>query len=232
MMSGVIPCLALYGFYHWPIASHVSGVFISFGLINLLYAGLLSGELREVKQIIGAALIAQRGLIFLGLGVGTRLGWQGAALLTLGGALSGGCLLGLAGELEARTGENRVRELSRLAKKLPHLASLALLATLVVTGCPFSLTFVGALLILVATAQMHAPLAFFGAITGMILSTSGLLRIARLIFFEAPTTPFPDERPMPDLICVTEIFPYGLLLLVNLILGCNPNWILKALAAH
>lgn len=111
------------------------------GVINVLYGAVLAFRQRELRLLLAYSSISHMGFVLLGVAAMNELGIQGAVVQMVSHGFISALFFLLVGSLSERTGTTRIGELGGLAKSMPFLCGILLLAGLAslgLPGCPAS----------------------------------------------------------------------------------------------
>jgi NADH-quinone oxidoreductase subunit M len=190
---------------------------------NILYVGLVALAQKELQTLLGFSSVMHMGYLFLGLLSLNSIGLSGVILLMVAHGLSTALLFGLAGEIQARTGENRFSELGGLARRTPFLATAFIFGTFAAIGVPGLANFTGDLLIFFG-AWTRYPDTTALALWGVVLSAVYMLRAVNRIFYGD----LPERyQQVEDIKGFANQAPYVLLMTALLVLGFMPGILLQ-----
>ncbi|MBS7648561.1 hypothetical protein KEJ17_02805 [Candidatus Bathyarchaeota archaeon] len=108
----------------------------SVGVLTLILGVFAAWAQKDLKRLLAFHTISQIGYMFLGIGLGTALGFSGALLHFLNHALFKGLLFLCAGCVIYSTGTKNVNELGGLAKNMPFTMVAMLVGGLSLAGVP------------------------------------------------------------------------------------------------
>src|SRR5206468_9346782 len=117
-----------------PIAMNAIAIV---GLATAILAATIALKQNDIKKVLAYSTVSQLGYMFLGLGVGA---YTGAVFHVMTHAFFKALLfLGAGSVIHAMGGEQDIRKMGGLAKKIPITHITFLLGTLAIAGCfPFS----------------------------------------------------------------------------------------------
>jgi NADH-quinone oxidoreductase subunit M len=232
MHAGVLKKFGLFGLIRvvWPLlpAGAHSGwtqllLFLLLG--NILYVGLVTLAQKELPTMLGFSSVMHMGYLFLGIAAWNVTGVSGVILLMVGHGLSAALLFGLAGEIQLRTGENRLAELGGLAQKAPFLAVCFVIGSMASVGLPGLANFSGEILIFFG-AWKTLPWFVVGALWGVVLSSVYQLRAVRATLFGV----LPEKwAGLTDIQGLAQQAPYVLLIVASLLIGFMPRLLLDVI---
>ncbi|MEM3754648.1 MAG: proton-conducting transporter membrane subunit, partial [Candidatus Bathyarchaeia archaeon] len=108
----------------------------SVGVLTLIIGVFAAWGQKDLKRLLAFHTISQIGYMFLGIGLGTALGFSGALLHFLNHALFKGLLFLCAGCVIYSTGTKNVNELGGLANNMPFTMVAMLVGGLSLAGVP------------------------------------------------------------------------------------------------
>ncbi|MGC1183590.1 MAG: NADH-quinone oxidoreductase subunit M [Candidatus Dormiibacterota bacterium] len=180
--AGIVSKLGAFGFIRYdltlfPQASHTfQPLMMSLGIISILYGALSALAQRDIKRIVAFASISHLGFIVLGIFTLNIDGINGAIIQMVNHGLIIAALFICVGAYEARFATRDIRELGGLAKPMPILAGLFLVAALAGLGMPLLNSFVGEFLILLGAFTVSPAWAVVASL-GVILACWYSLRL-------------------------------------------------------
>ncbi|PTY00781.1 NADH-quinone oxidoreductase subunit M [Verrucomicrobia bacterium LW23] len=189
---------------------------------NVLYIGFVTMAQKELQTMLGFSSVMHMGYAFLGLAAYSEIGFAGVVLMMVAHGLSAALLFGLAGEIQQRTGENRMDKLGGLASSAPILATFFLIGSMASIGLPGLANFAGELLIFMAGFKTYPSITFF-AIWGVVIGGVYQLRAVASIFYG----PAPEGLgEVKDLTMAARI-PYLILIAALFLFGLAPQLLLQ-----
>ena len=201
MLAGVLLKMGAYGLLRFciplfPDASReLAPIIIGLSIAGIVYGALVATMQRDLKRLIAYSSVAHLGFVVLGMFVGSLQGMSGGILQMVSHGLSTGALFMLVGMLYDRRHTRLIADFGGLAKTVPVLAGLFLVAALSSLGLPGLNGFVGEFLILLGTFLSHrwwvVPAAF-----GVILAAVYLLWAYQRVFHGEVT--HEENRALPD----------------------------------
>jgi hydrogenase-4 component F len=200
LMSGVLLSVAMYAILRVQAvgAAHIGvglvhGLLITFGLLSLVVAALLTLTQRDYKRLLAYSSIEHMGVIALGVGSGTTLGLTAALLHMLGHGVVKAAMFVIAGRVLNVTGSSRIDHVTGLLKRRPDLGWPFLVGSAALLGFPPFVTFFTEVAILVALAEAGLWWAA-GAAAVLLLVT--FVGIARQVL--GMTVGAPEPAPGPS----------------------------------
>lgn len=147
--SGVLLKMGVYGLIRFGAVllpaqlESWSTVIAILGVINILYGAVLACVQKEFKLVLAYSSISHMGIVLLGIASLNEMGLQGAIYQSVSHGLISALLFLIVGSLYERTGTTNIGELGGLAKSMPFMAGILLLAGLASLGLPGLSGFVG-----------------------------------------------------------------------------------------
>ncbi|HUY57317.1 MAG TPA: NADH-quinone oxidoreductase subunit M [Candidatus Micrarchaeaceae archaeon] len=180
--AGIVSKLGAFGFIRYcltlfPQASHTfQPLMMGLGVVSILYGGLSALAQRDIKRIVAYASISHLGFIVLGIFALNIDGLNGAIIQMVNHGIIIAALFICVGVYEARFATRDLRELGGLAKPMPIMAGLFLIAALAGLGMPLLNSFVGEFLTLLGAFQVAPAWAVLASL-GMVLACWYMLRL-------------------------------------------------------
>lgn len=121
-----------------------------FGLINILYGGVIAIKQDDMKRLLAYSSISQVGYMFIGIASGSSLGFLGVAIWSLANGLSKSSLFMISGLYRKVLGTDKLSEMGGLSRRMPKTSSVFFASFMSACGIPPFLGFWGELLIFLA----------------------------------------------------------------------------------
>ena len=199
LMSGVLLSVAMYAILRIQSvgAAHIGvglvhGLLLTFGLLSLAVAALLTLTQRDYKRLLAYSSIEHMGIIAIGVGSGTTLGLTAALLHMLGHGVVKAAMFVVAGRVLNITGSSRISHVTGLLRRRPDLGWPFLVGSAALLGFPPFVTFFTEVAVLLALTQAGLWWAA-GAAALLLLVT--FIGIARHVL--GMTIGAPDPQPQP-----------------------------------
>jgi NADH-quinone oxidoreductase subunit M len=128
------------------------------GLLGVAYGAIVSLDQPGMRRLIAFSGVSHVGMVVLGIGAGTPVALQGAAVQLFAFGLGAASLSLLASALRDRLGTTDRAALGGLAVRMPRWTALAVLAAAVSVGVPGTIGFVGELLVVVGAFPVEPGL--------------------------------------------------------------------------
>lgn len=161
MLAGAMSKTGAYGFLRFciplfPQAAHtLAPLFSILAVIGILYCAILALTQRDLKRLLGYSSISHLGVIMLGLFAFNVQGAEGAVQQMVNHGITTAALFLIVGFLELRTGTRRISDFGGLARRVPVLATVMLIAVLSSLGLPGLNSFAGEFLTLLGVFRSN-----------------------------------------------------------------------------
>ncbi len=168
MLAGAMSKAGAYGFLRFclplfPSAVHtLSPLFNTLAVIGILYCALLALVQTDIKRLLGYSSISHLGVVMLGIFAFNAQGIEGSVLQMVNHGITTGGLFLIAGFIEARTGTRRLSDYGGLARRIPVLATVMLIAVLSSLGLPGLNSFAGEFLALLGAFSNNVVFGILG----------------------------------------------------------------------
>jgi multicomponent Na+:H+ antiporter subunit D len=189
MLSGVlIKVLGVYAimrvfFSVLGVSVVESYVLMVLGSVSMIAGACLAIGQTDIKRMLAYSSISQVGYIFLGLGLGTPLGFLGALLHLINHAVFKSLLFLNSGAVEYATGTRDLRKMGGLSQKLPVTGATNFVGAMSISGLPPLGGFWSKLIIIMAAVWAgHLVFAIVAAAVS-ILTIAYYARLQRQAFF-------------------------------------------------
>ncbi|WP_159433630.1 Na+/H+ antiporter subunit A [Agrococcus sp. Marseille-P2731] len=173
---------------------------VTLGIITMLVGALRAMRQLDIKVLLAHGTVSQLGLLVTVLGIGTQAAMQSGLTLLAAHAVFKAALFMVVGIVDKSTGTRDLRELGGLARRMPWVATAAILSAASMAGIPPALGFLG------KEAALDAALgpvdgevtaigwiAFIGIAVGAALTVAYSLRLLVGTFF-GPMRTEPKRR--------------------------------------
>lgn len=222
--SGVLLKMGAYGLLRFGVflfpeqARAWAVVLAALGLINILYGAVLAWRQQEFRLVLAYSSVSHMGIVLLGLAAMNEIGLQGAIFQLISHGLISALMFLIIGSLYERTGTTELSELGGLARSMPFMSGMLLVAGLALLGLPGLSGFIGEFLSLLGLFDSMKWLTA-AAVLGVILTAAYVLRsVLRMTFGPQPERfgALKDAR-------FIEAIPMIVLLAFIVLLGCYPS---------
>ncbi len=180
--AGIVSKLGAFGFIRYdltlfPQASHTfQPLMMGLGVVSIVYGALAALAQRDIKRIVAYASISHLGFVVLGIFSLNVDGLNGAIIQMVNHGIIIAALFICVGVYEARFATRDLRELGGLARPMPIMAGIFLIAALAGLGMPLMNSFVGEFLVLLGAFQVSPAWAVVASL-GVILACWYTLRL-------------------------------------------------------
>lgn len=222
--SGILLKMGAYGLLRFGIlllpgeAKSWATALAILGVINILYGAALAFVQRDFKLILAYSSISHMGIVLLGFAAFNEIGMEGAVFQLLSHGLISALMFLIVGCLYERTNTSMIHEMGGLAKQIPFISGVLLIAGLASLGLPALSGFVGELMAYMGLFHTHMALTIIGAL-GLVLAAVYVLRGVLKITFGSPlrtTGTVMDAR-------LAEAVPMIILVAFIVLLGVFPS---------
>ncbi len=206
-------------------------------LANVLYAGFIAFNQKDLKYIVGFASVSHLGLVLLGITALNEFGLNGAGLELFAGGVMTGLMFALVGMVYGRAHNRNIDELNGFMRVMPLAAVGFVIAALTAMGMPGLPGFLAEIQIFMGlwqaaqTNSLIVPGAlnwWYGyiAIAGVLvvlITAAWTMRAAYRVYFSEPANPEWQRLPGLDALeKVAIVFMSGVLIVV----GIMPNTVM------
>src|SRR5437588_6630900 len=170
LLAGAMSKTGAYGFLRFcfplfPSAVHtLSPLFNTLAVSGILYCAVLALVQTDLKRLLGYSSISHLGIVMLGMFAFNAQGIEGSVLQMVNHGITTAALFLIVGFIEARTGSRNIREFGGMARRVPVLASVMLIAALSSLGLPGLNSFAGEFLALLGVFHSSIPFGLLGTI--------------------------------------------------------------------
>ena len=235
LLAGVLLKMGGYGLIRVCVtvlpaaAVYLAGVLAVLAVINILYGALVALAQNDLKKIIANSSISHMGFVVLGISALTQVGFEGAVLQMFTHGTITGLLFMMVGLVYDRTHTRDVWAMGGLAKQLPKIATVFVVAGLASLGLPGLSGFVAEFLVFIGSFSARDPAwvpITVLATLGILLSAGYILWLLERVFYG----PMSDHwRSLTDATPL-EMFTIGTLVAVIVLVGVYPNVVLDVIA--
>jgi NADH-quinone oxidoreductase subunit M len=222
--SGILLKMGAYGLIRFGVlffpaqAKEAALLLGILGVINILYGAALAFVQKEFKLVLAYSSISHMGVVLLGLAAFNVSGLQGAVFQLVSHGLVSALMFLLVGSIYERTETTELGSLGGLAKSVPFMSGILLIAGMASLGLPGLSGFISEFLAFLGIFAAHKAVAVVGAL-GIVLAAAYVLRGVLSITF-GPIAPryegIRDAR-------LVEAIPMITLVAFILLLGIYPS---------
>lgn len=186
--SGVLLKMGAYGLLRFGVflfpqqAEDAAFVLAILGVANILYGAILAFVQQEFKLVLAYSSISHMGIVLLGIAAMNEIGLQGAVFQLVSHGLISALLFLIVGSLYERTGTTQLNELGGLARAMPFMSGILLVAGMASLGLPGLSGFVGEFLAFLGLFESMRWMTAIAAL-GVILTAVYVLRAVLGITF-------------------------------------------------
>jgi len=192
-------------------------------VINVLYGAWAAMAQNDLKFVIGFASVSHMGYALLGISAMTPLAVSGVVFFMFAHGVMAALSFALIGFIYHQTHTRDISDLGGLMKPLPFVGACFVMAALASSGLPGFANFVSEIIIFFGSWQVR-PWPTLFAIFGIVVTATYMLRLVKNVFFGPVNRKWNNLK---DAASFLERLPYGLLVLILLIFGCWPAWLLN-----
>jgi len=164
----------------YNLAPFTLNIIIAIGLATAIIAALIGLKQNDIKKVLAYSTVSQLGYMFLALGLGAYS--AGVFHLTTHAFFKALLFLGAGSIIHAMSGEQDIRKMGGLRKKMPLTYFTFLAATLAISGIPPFSGFFSKDLIL-SKAFEHNIIIYILALGGALITCFYMFRLLYLVFF-------------------------------------------------
>ncbi len=194
-------------------------------VMNIIYGGFVAMAQKDIKFLIGYSSSSHMGYVLLGIACLNPVGLNGAVLLMFAHGIMTAIAFAAVGHIYDQTHTRVTAEWGGLAKQVPFIATVFVMAALASAGLPGFANFISELLVFFASWNSYR-ISSVAAIFGIVITAFYMLRGVRTGFF-GPLNPkwveLKDATPF-------EKIPYLILLSALMIVGCWPRLLLDIIS--
>ena len=194
-------------------------------IMNMVYGGFVAMAQKDMKFIIGYSSSSHMGYVLLGIACLNPVGLNGAILLMFAHGIMTAIAFATVGHIYDQTHTRIVSEWGGLARQVPFIATVFIMAALASAGLPGFGNFVAELLVFFGAWNSHRWAAL-AAIFGIVITAFYMLRAVRTGFF-GPLNP--RWAKLQDATLFEKV-PYLILLAALMLVGCWPKLLLDLIS--
>ncbi len=189
ILSGIVIKVGIYAFFRAirifsfsPIIGNVYTLLLYTGAVTAVFGAIMAFVQSDLKRLLAYSSINQIGYILIGIGLGTQRGTAGALFHSANHAVAKSCLFLCAGVVIERTGKRKISDLGMVAKEMPGVTTIFILASLSLMGIPPAGGFFSKLIIGLAAAKSGHPLIAFTIFVTSVITGAYFLRCIGFFF--------------------------------------------------
>ncbi|UQZ84432.1 NAD(P)H-quinone oxidoreductase chain 4 1 [Paenibacillus konkukensis] len=221
--SGILLKMGAYGLIRFGVllfpeqATAWAKVLAVLGVINILYGAVLAFVQKDFKLVLAYSSISHMGIVLLGIAAFNTVGMSGAVFQLVSHGLISALMFLLVGAIYERTQTTMLDQLGGLAKNVPFLSGILLLAGMASLGLPGLSGFVSEFLAFVGLFQTAKIITVVGTV-GVILTAVYVLRGVLSMTYGPPALPSDSMRDAR----LMEAIPMVTLAAFIVVLGIYP----------
>ncbi|MBP1157839.1 MULTISPECIES: NADH-quinone oxidoreductase subunit M [unclassified Paenibacillus] len=222
--SGILLKMGAYGLIRFGIllfpqqAMEWASVLAVLGVINILYGAILAFVQREFRLVLAYSSISHMGIVLLGIAAFNTIGLQGAVFQLVSHGLISALMFLIVGSIYERTRTTRLDELGGLAKSVPFISGILLVAGMASLGLPGLSGFISEFLAFMGLFETQKIMTAVGAL-GIILTAVYVLRGVLAITYGPLRKELPEMRDAR----LIEAIPMITLVAFIVVLGIYPS---------
>ncbi len=192
-------------------------------VVNIIFCGLVALTQRDIKYVLGYSSCSHMGYILLGLACFNIIGINGVVLLMFAHGIMAALAFALVGYISQQTKTRNLDELGGIIKSMPFIGTCFIMAALASAGVPGFANFAAEILVLLAAWDAYRWQTVF-AVLGVVITAIYMLKTIRT-GFQGPVNPHLPK--LADTTTLSAKLPYLLLLIILILVGCWPSFVLK-----
>lgn len=185
---------------------------------NIVYCGLVAMRQRNLNMLIGYSSVAHMGFAFLGIASVTTIGITGTVMIMVAHGFLAALSFALSGYVQEETKTLDMDEMGGLLRHLPFVGTVMIMAMLAGCGLPGFANFPGEVMVLFGSWDRFAMVAGVAVWGALVIGGVYMLRAIRKIWHGEKQWPGISDPAGP-----WRKFPYTLLILSLIVLGCFPR---------
>jgi NADH-quinone oxidoreductase subunit M len=227
MAYGMFPLVA------WKASGWIGGL----GLLSCLYGAFNALAMDDMKRLVAYASISHMGIFLVGIGSMTEVGLQGSLYQLFSHGLISSLLFLMAEVLYSRTGSRMLSHFGGLAGKMPMYTAACMVVFGAAMGLPTFSSFIAEILLVVGilTSPTYPWWMAVGMVAGaaltLLLTAGYCIGVLRRLFGGALVVHSPHWIALLRDLTIRECLLVGLLLLITVLLGIVPHWLLDSVQA-
>lgn len=221
LLAGVLLKMGAYGLLRFnlgmlPEATRQFVVpLLVLAVINILYGALVAMMQRDLKRVIANSSISHMGYVVLGAAALTPVALEGAVFQMFTHGTITGLLFMMVGLVYDRTHTREITAMGGLARGMPLIATVFVVAGLASLGLPGLSGFVAEFLVFVGTFSVWSQAAVVGVAT-IVITAGYLLWLLERVFFGPERPEWANVRDASRLESVTICTLVALIVLLGL----------------
>lgn len=214
----------------FPTASReFAPVAMGLAVVGILYGSILAFAQKDLKRLVAYSSVSHLGFVLLGVFAGTELALQGAVIQMICHGLSTGALFILVGAIQDRIHTRQMDEMGGFWSIAPRMSGAGTFFALASLGLPGLGNFVGEILTLLGTYQVHPVFSVLASL-GFIVSTIYSLWLVQAVFQGRKREELTTQS-LPDL-SMQEMLVMGSIMAPLIWIGVYPQPLLNTTATR
>jgi NADH-quinone oxidoreductase subunit M len=224
MLAGVLIKMGGYGMIRLCVsmfpaqAQQYAQILIILALIGIIYGAAITLVQRDIKRLIAYSSISHMGYVLLGIFALGQVSMTGAALQMFSHGVVTGLLFAMAGLVIHNIEVRDLRELGGLARQVPVIAAVFVIAGLASLGLPTTSGFAAEFLVFLgsytSTAVAHLNVYTIVAIIGVVLTAGYILWMLQQAFYGPVKEKFNGVKDADNL---EKIYMFALVAVIMLV---------------
>ncbi len=228
LKAGLFSILKIfYLFFGGNLLGFGANILLYGGLITLLFGALMALVQDELKKLLAYSSINQIGFILVAIGVGSKIGLQGALFHILNHSIMKTALFFCAGIIISQTGFWKIKHHQGVYKKMPGITIAFFLLALSIVGIPLFNGFASKFMVIFATLTEHYYMPAAILLLGIVISASYYFKILQVFFNPEENKEVHDFVPNP--VGPFEHFTVYLCVVACIVIGVYPQIIMPYL---
>jgi NADH-quinone oxidoreductase subunit M len=233
LLAGVLLKMGGYGLIRlvWLLPSAAEALdwaLAILAVVNILYGAMVALGQTDLKKIIANSSVSHMGFVVLGVSAMTQVGFEGAVLQMFTHGTITGLLFMMVGLVYDRTHTRDVTAMGGLARQMPKIGTVFVVAGLASLGLPGLSGFVAEFLVFVGSFARGGEWPWYTVLGafGIVLSAGYILWMLERVFYG----PMAEQwRGLTDATRL-EMAYVGTLVVVIVLVGVYPNLLLDLIA--
>jgi len=200
-------------------------VMMLLGTVSIIYGGLMALMQSDVKRLFAYSSVSQMGYIVFGAGTMTYFGFVGANYHIFAHALGKGLLFMVAGVMITQMGTRDMRKISGLAKKMPVVATSALIAVFSLAGTPPMAGFISEWTLFTGGIQSGNFMLTAVTLVLSLITASYMLWFIRKVFFGPMSEAVKNVKVPP----ASMRYAIATLAVLSILFGLFPGFLLDVM---
>lgn len=200
-------------------------VMMLIGTVSMIYGGLIALRQTDVKRMLAYSSVSQMGYILFAAGTLTYFGFIGANYHIFAHALGKALLFMVAGVMFTQIGTRDMRKISGLAKKMPVVATSALIAAFSLAGTPPMAGFISEWMMFTGGIQSGNFTLTAVTLVLSLITASYLLWFIRKVFFGPVSDAVKNVKVPP----ASMKYAIATLAVLSILFGLFPGFLLHVM---